>query len=97
MEQLDTDYEELKNACKSLKMDKNPTKREEANAIVAFAFRNGLEEIHSEQKITDEEKKKLIIEACEKVEILLKDKEKNPEIYKKTMLLYHNIYCTKWK
>src|SRR5438876_306377 len=69
------------------------TLRDEANAIVAEAFRNGpLEDLHagkhsplledeSLSRITDEEMKTLIINACRKVEELLRLKESNPAEY----------------
>ena len=63
------------------------TMREEANALVCFAFRNGfLEDLHagkqlevlkdkSVSRITDEEMKKLMVECCKKVYYLLRLKE----------------------
>jgi len=59
------------------------TIRDEANAIVAWAFRNGpLEDLHagkdsrpledsSLSRITDEEMEELMLTACERVEMLL--------------------------
>lgn len=67
--------------------------RDEANAIVAMAFRNGpLEDLHAGKwselllnpelsRITDDEMKTLMINACEHVAKLLELKESDPEEY----------------
>ena len=69
------------------------TKRDEANAIVAWAFRNGpLEDLHAGKssklltdkglsRITDAEMKELMLNACEKVEMLLRLREDDPKMY----------------
>jgi hypothetical protein len=69
------------------------TARDEANAIVAWALRNGfLEDLHagkhselledrSLSRITDSEMKEIMISACERVEALLRLKETEPNKY----------------
>lgn len=84
------------------------TKRDEANAIVAFAFRNGpLENIHagkdsellnddSLSKITDEEMKALMIDASLKIEKLLILRENDPEKYDFVIKSNAFMYTRKW-
>ncbi len=84
------------------------TLRDEANAIVAKAFRNGpLEDLHAGKhselleddgysRITDEEMKKLMLSACEQVEELLRFKQTNPKHYEFEMKSYAAIYCSRW-
>jgi hypothetical protein len=69
------------------------TLRDEANAIVACAMRNGpLEDLHagkhsslleddSLSRITDAEMKQLMLHACEEIEALLRLKEGEPKKY----------------
>jgi hypothetical protein len=83
--------------------------RDEANAITAYAFRNGaLEELHagknspllddpSLSRITDEEIKRLMIEASERLEALLRLRETSPEEYKQTITDCALRYCRKWQ
>ncbi len=85
------------------------TLRDEANAIVANAFRNGpIEDLHAGtssellsnpelSRITDDEMKMLMINACEQVTKLLKLKETNPEEYYRQMLSYNRTYCRQWE
>jgi hypothetical protein len=85
------------------------THRDEANAIVAFAFRNGpIEDLHagkyseiledkSLSRITDAEMKELMLFACEKVELLLQMREADPAGYGKFLRSYNLMYCGKWK
>ncbi len=82
--------------------------RDEANAIVALAVRNGpLEDLHAgvstellddpgNSRITDDEMKELMIFACERVEMLLKLKETDPEKYWKIVMTYGMLYCGNW-
>ncbi len=82
--------------------------RDEANAIVAYAFRNGpIEDLHAgkysellEQKelsrITDAEMKELMMTACEKMEELLRMKESNPEKYAELILSQNFRFCRSW-
>ncbi len=85
------------------------TLRDEANAIVAWAIRNGpLENLHagksskllkddSLSRITDREMKELVLYACERVEDLLRLKETNPQTYA-AMIRTHNVmYCREWQ
>ena len=84
------------------------TLREEANAITCIAFRNGfLEELHAGQSspilgqkefshITDEEMKKLMIEASAKVEQLLQLKEEDPKEYWRQIEFFVKNYTKQW-
>ena len=84
------------------------TIRDEANALTAFAFRNGqLEELHagkpspltsdpSLSRITDDEMKQLMIEASEKLEMLLKLRESDPASYQNFVKCYALTYCRSW-
>ena len=85
------------------------TLRDEANAIVAMAFRNGpIEDLHAGKssellsnpelsRITDDEMKTLMINACEQVAKLLELKETDPEGYYRQMLSYNHMYCRRWE
>lgn len=85
------------------------TQREEANAIVCWAFRNGfLEDLHAGKRskvlsrpgfsrITDEEMKKLMVECCAKVEKILLLKEKDREEYEKQLQFFHENYTKGWE
>jgi hypothetical protein len=85
------------------------TVRDEANAIVAFAFRNGpIEDLHagkysdllsdsSLSRITDAEMKALMINACQKMEELLRLKESNPDEYVRFIGSYNWRYCRRWE
>lgn len=85
------------------------TLRDEANAIVAFAFRNGpIEDLHagkyselledsSFSRITDAEMKTLMLNACQKMEELLRLKESNPDEYYTFIASYNLRYCRRWE
>ena len=85
------------------------TLRDEANAIVAMAFRNGpIEDLHAGKpsellsnpelsRITDDEMKTIMVNACEQIAKLLKLKESDPEAYYRQMLSYNHMYCRRWK
>jgi hypothetical protein len=85
------------------------TSREEANAIVAYAIRNTfLEDLHAGKslpekylrgysRISDAEMKKLMIEICDKMEILVRMRKEKPKLYPKCLLAYGLIYCREWK
>jgi hypothetical protein len=85
------------------------TLRDEANAIVAMAFRNGpIEDLHAGKssellsnpelsRITDDEMKTLMINACEQVAKLLELKDTDPEGYYRQMLSYNHLYCRRWE
>ena len=85
------------------------TLREEANAIVALAFRNGpIEDLHAGKssellsdpelsRITDDEMKTIMVNACEQVVKLLEQKEADPEAYYRQVLSYNHMYCRRWE
>lgn len=85
------------------------TIRDEANAIVAMAFRKGpIEDLHAGKssellsnpelsRITDDEMKTLMINACEQVAKLLELKDTDPEEYYRQMLSFNHMYCRRWK
>lgn len=84
------------------------SRRQEANAITCFAFRNGmLENLHAGEdselltdpkwsRITDEEMKELMIEASSKVAELLRLKEREPEKYWETIASVHLGFTKRW-
>ncbi len=84
------------------------TVRDEANALTAFAFRNGpLEDLHagklstltddaSLSRITQAEMKDLMINASEKLALLLAMRETEPETYKRFVQGYGVMYCVGW-
>jgi len=84
------------------------TLRDEANAIVAEAFRNGpLEYLHigryselleddSLSRITKEEMKALMLNACETMEDILRLKESDAEEYARHVRAYNFNYCRDW-
>ncbi|MEP0847341.1 MAG: hypothetical protein HRF50_11060 [Phycisphaerae bacterium] len=85
------------------------TLRDEANAIVAYAFRNGpIEDLHAgnpsellenpeRSRITDDEMKKIMVNACQCVERLLREKQEDPGAYYQKILEYNLKYCRKWE
>jgi len=85
------------------------TVRDEANALTACAFRNGfLEELHAGKsselltqpglsRITDEEMRKLMIQASAKLEELLRLKSERPAKYEEWVRDYNRKYCRSWK
>ena len=85
------------------------TVRDEANALTAYAFRNGfLEDLHAgksspllEQpgysRISDEEMQKLMIEASAKLAEMLRLKREEPAEYELVIRRYQRTYCRKWK
>jgi hypothetical protein len=89
--------------------DEDFTIRDEANALTAFAFRNGfLEDLHagkplpaSQQsgfsRISDNEMRRLMIEASEKLALLLTMKQQDPQKYEAFIKNYHKIYCRSWE
>ncbi len=84
------------------------TLRDEANAIVAMAFRNGpMEDLHAGERselldrpelsrITDQEMKVIMLNACEVVERLLRQKQEDPAAYYQVILTYNLRYCRRW-
>jgi hypothetical protein len=85
------------------------TIRDEANALTAFAFRNGfIEELHAGKpspvlqqpgysRISDDEMRRLMIEASEKLSQMLKLKSNDPARYDDFVRRYHMNYCRTWK
>ena len=85
------------------------TVRDEANALTAYAFRNGfLEDLHAGKpsallaesglsRISDEEMKHLMIEASEKLEQMLRLKREEPTKYGSFIRNYQRMYCRAWK
>jgi hypothetical protein len=85
------------------------TLRDEANALTAFAFRNGfLEDLHAGKtspiltqpgysRISDEEMRKLMIEASEKLEQMLRMRREEPGRYEVFIRDYQRKYCRSWK
>jgi hypothetical protein len=84
------------------------TLRDEANAIVAWAFRNGpLQKLHAGEhsklledeslsRITDAEMKELILSACEHIELLLLLKQNDPRKYDFLVKTWNIMFCNKW-
>ena len=85
------------------------TVRDEANALTACAFRNGfLEDLHAGKsselltqpglsRISDEEMRKLMIQASAKLEELLRLKSETPAKYEEWVRDYNRKYCHSWK
>ena len=85
------------------------TLRDEANTIVAMAFRNGpIEDLHAGKssellskpelsRITDDEMKTLMVNACEHVAKLLELKETAPHEYYRQMRSFNRMYCRGWE
>jgi len=85
------------------------TLRDEANAIVAYAFRNGpIEDLHAGKssqlldnpelsRITDDEMKAVMLNACRCVEKLLREKQDDPGAYYLKMMDYNRRYCRAWE
>lgn len=84
------------------------TLRDEANAIVAYAFRNGpIEDLHKGEssellenprlrRITDAEMKELMLNACEHMEKLLRLKQDDPTAYYQKLLGFSLQFCRDW-
>jgi hypothetical protein len=85
------------------------SRRDEANAIAAFAFRNGpLEALHAGQwspvldnpnvsRITDAEMKGLMINASQMIARLLELRETRPDEYRRFIETYAWSYCREWE
>jgi len=80
------------------------TTRDEANAICAYAFRNGhIEKIHAsvdssgQPRITDPEMKELMIQSCRKLAELLEMKQSDPGKYEGFIRDYNRKYCYNWE
>jgi hypothetical protein len=85
------------------------TKRDEANSIVAYAFRNTmLEDLHAGEdselvqddkysRITQDEMKELMIETSIKMEQLLLKRESNYDEYMLMVKSYGMMFCLDWE
>ena len=83
--------------------------RDEANAIVAAAFRNGpIEDLHAGRhsalledetlsRITDAEMKAIMVAACRKVEALLRLRASDPAGYARQVRDVNERYCRGWE
>jgi len=90
-------------------MERPLTIREEANALTCFAFRNGyIEDLHAGKhsellknpeisRITNDEMKKLMIEASTAMAKLLTMKENDPDKYWEFLVAYNGAYCREWE
>jgi hypothetical protein len=104
-----TDFPKIPDGIFSDRWPDGFTFRDEANAIVAFAFRNGfIEDLHagrqsellvdeSLSRITDAEMRALMLEASEKIEKLLTMKKESPQKYFEFVKGYNLMYCVGWK
>jgi hypothetical protein len=102
-------YEELRARSRADASVDQFTLGDEANAIVACAVRNGpIENLHagnyselltdqSLSRITNEEMKTIMVNACRKVEELLLLKESDPHEYERRLRDYNFRYCHKWE
>ena len=85
------------------------TIRDEANALVAWAFRNGpVEDLHagkdsplladdSLSRISDAEMKTLMLYACRQLAELLQLKHDDPDDYERQIKSYAFRYCRSWE
>jgi hypothetical protein len=85
------------------------TLRDEANALTAYAFRNGfLEDLHAGKdspllndpalsRITDDEMQRFMIESSEKLAEMLRLKQDDPTEYDIFIRSYHWRFCRGWK
>ncbi len=76
--------------------------REEANALVAYCFRNThLENLHCGLKFTDAQMKKLMLEATEKVRVWLEIRDfmtkRGPRAYRVLVHAYRDAYTANWR
>jgi len=71
---------------------------DEANAVCAYAFRNGpIEDIHASGRISDPEMKHLMIKACESMAKLLIMKRESPAEYDAFIRDYNRKFCSRWE
>jgi hypothetical protein len=78
--------------------------RDEANAICAYAFRNGpIEDIHASvdsdgnPRVTQSEMRQLMIAASRKLAELLEMKERSPDEYHRLIRVYNWKWCKGWE
>jgi len=73
------------------------TLRDEANAICAYAFRNGpIADIHADGRISDPEMKHLMVKASESLAKLMAMKQDTPAEYDRFIRDYHRKFCRRW-
>ena len=84
------------------------TIRDEANALAAFAFRNGpIENLHagksspltadsSLSRITDDEMKELMVNASEMLAVVLALRDSDPDKYRRFIQDFALKFCRKW-
>jgi hypothetical protein len=85
-------------------------KRDEANALIAMAVRNGpIEDLHagrssapfledaSLSRITDDEMKTLMIHATRMLAGLLRVRDEDPDLYRRWIQTYGRAYCNSWE
>lgn len=85
------------------------TLRDEANALTAYAFRNGpLEDLHagkaspllddpSLSRLTNAEMKRLMLSACQTLAQALTLRDSNPDEYRRFVQRYGWQYCRQWE
>jgi hypothetical protein len=85
------------------------THRDEANALIAMAVRNGpLENLHAGKysalleddalsRVTDYEMRILMINATRMLAILLQMRDQSPDTYRDFVQSYGNMYCLSWE
>jgi hypothetical protein len=83
--------------------------RDEANALIALAVRNGpIEDLHagkssallkdrSLSRITDKEMKAIMINATKELAKLLRLRDTEPEAYQLKIRAYGGLYCRSWE
>ena len=78
--------------------------RVEANALVAYCFRNQLpfEEFHASGKSLDDSiMKRIMIDACRRTDAWLRTREimieECPQLWEIFVATYHEIYCSQWE
>jgi len=89
---------DLPSSLEELPLPDTFTLRDEANAICAYAFRNGpIEAIHGDGRISDPEMTHLMINASEHLAKLLAMKRDTPAEYDQFIRAYHRQWCTQWE
>lgn len=83
--------------------------RDEANALIAMAVRNGpiedlhagrystLLEDHSLSRMTDDEMKTLMIHATDILAKMLRFRDEKPDMYRRWLRGYGMTYCREWQ
>jgi hypothetical protein len=83
--------------------------RDEANALIALAVRNGpIEDLHAGKpsalledstlsRITDEEMKAIMMNATRQLAKLLRMRDRDPEGYQQRIRAFGRMYCRSWE